>query len=125
MLWLVDHALYMCEHHGECRTTGQMHVYFGPLDVLFGEMSDAFDGKDNVLSALDWTEKRIEEPVNCAKSDELGIDYTHVDDVYTAYQFYLNHKWSLQKKPPTWHIKGGPIDPPKWYMPNFAAVVEE
>ena len=43
--------------------------------------------------------------VNKAARKDLGIDYTHIEDIYEAYQLYLNHRWELDKKVPTWYGK--------------------
>jgi hypothetical protein len=31
-----------------------------------------------------------------------GIDYTHMEDVFIAYQLYLNDRWNNDKKEPIW-----------------------
>lgn len=40
--------------------------------------------------------------VNCARNAQLGIDYTDVDNVFVAYQLYLNARWDTDKRQPTW-----------------------
>lgn len=40
---------------------------------------------------------------NAAANKSLGVDYTHIDSVFTAYQLYLADRWDTDKKPPTWY----------------------
>jgi len=44
----------------------------------------------------------LSDHANCAASEKLGISYKHLDCVYDAYKLYLNDKWELDKKEPTW-----------------------
>lgn len=39
---------------------------------------------------------------NCARNKGLKIDYTMLDDVFTAYQLYLNDRWETDKNSPKW-----------------------
>jgi len=39
---------------------------------------------------------------NCAAREDLGISYKHLEDVHQAYKLYLNERWDLDKKEPTW-----------------------
>lgn len=39
---------------------------------------------------------------NCAANKKLGISYKHIDDVYLAYQLYLQERWELDKREPKW-----------------------
>lgn len=43
--------------------------------------------------------------VNKAHHLDKGIDYSHVEDVYLAYQLYLNHRWDTDDWIPTWYGK--------------------
>lgn len=36
--------------------------------------------------------------VNNAKRKDLGLDFTHLDDVFEAYKQYLDARWELEKK---------------------------
>lgn len=40
--------------------------------------------------------------VNCAANLSKGISYKHMDDVFLAYQCYLNDRWDTDKEVPTW-----------------------
>lgn len=39
---------------------------------------------------------------NCAARKEEGIDYTHLDDVFEAYQLYMNDRWDTAKRTLKW-----------------------
>ncbi len=41
--------------------------------------------------------------INCARNSAQGVDYTDVEDVCTAYKLYLNDRWDLDKRTPTWY----------------------
>lgn len=42
---------------------------------------------------------------NCACRRELGIDYTHIEDVELAYKLYMADRWEIGKVPPKWYGK--------------------
>lgn len=46
---------------------------------------------------------------NCARREDLGVDYTHVKPVTQAYRLYLRHRWLLQKQPPSWTRRPPPV----------------
>lgn len=52
--------------------------------------------------ALRLPEKGLTEFVNCARSKELGIDYTHVSNVFDAYKLYMDNRWSVDTIKLTW-----------------------
>jgi len=39
---------------------------------------------------------------NCAAKKDAGIDYTYMNDVFLAYQMYMNDRWDGDSKQPTW-----------------------
>ena len=41
--------------------------------------------------------------VNCARNNELNIDYTLIKDVHLAYRKYLSDRWRTDKRAPTWY----------------------
>jgi len=43
---------------------------------------------------------------NCARNKSLNLDYTHVENTQIAYQLYLNDRWDLDKRKPTWRGVG-------------------
>lgn len=45
--------------------------------------------------ALRLPEKGLTKFVNCARSKDLGIDYTNVDNVFQAYFGYMNDRWNM------------------------------
>lgn len=40
---------------------------------------------------------------NVAANKKLGIDYTHIHCVFTAYQLYLASRWECDSVPPKWY----------------------
>jgi len=40
--------------------------------------------------------------VNCARNNEKGVDYTHINDVHLAYQMYMDERFATDIRPPTW-----------------------
>jgi hypothetical protein len=46
---------------------------------------------------------------NAASNKSLGLDFTRVQDVHSAYRQYLLARWALAKTPPTWRD-----GPPAW-----------
>lgn len=47
-------------------------------------------------------EGEMTEFANCARNQSVGVDYTHESDVFKAYRLYLNDRWGLDKRTPTW-----------------------
>lgn len=45
--------------------------------------------------ALKLPEKGLTPFVNCARSKDLGLDFTHVEDVFEAYKMYMDKRWEL------------------------------
>lgn len=39
---------------------------------------------------------------NCARNLSIGVDFSHVEDVYKAYTLYLQQRWKLDKRAPMW-----------------------
>lgn len=46
---------------------------------------------------------------NCARNKSLDLDFTHLP-VHDAYKAYLNARWDMDKRPPTWTN----AEPPSW-----------
>lgn len=40
---------------------------------------------------------------NCAAHQKLGLDYKQINPVTLAYQLYLNDRWDMDKRTPTWY----------------------
>lgn len=45
--------------------------------------------------ALKMSDEGLTPFVNCARSKDLGIDYTDVEDVFAAYFGYMNDRWDM------------------------------
>ena len=52
----------------------------------------------------------LTEFVNCARNQERGVDYSHVEDVHKAYRLYMNDRWKERNITLTW--KWG--EEPEW-----------
>ncbi len=48
--------------------------------------------------------------VNATRHKELGIDFTHIENVHEAYRLYLNARWPHDKRAPVWKNRNRP----KW-----------
>ena len=53
--------------------------------------------------------------LNAAKNKSLGVDYSSVPNVFTAYKLYLRHRWATDKREPTWSTPRRVL-----YKPSFA-----
>jgi hypothetical protein len=67
------------------------------------------------LPVLDWCSDLIgkyRRPptwwANCAQRTDLGVSFTHLDDVQLAYRHYLTERWALDTRVPTWHGRNLP-----------------
>lgn len=93
--WMIDytHALYAeyCKRYGP-----KNHKAHDKLTVLLT--------KYNLLDCVPSKGERTAF-VNCAASKAHGVDYTHMEDVYTAYALYLSDRWELDKREPSWECK--------------------
>jgi hypothetical protein len=47
----------------------------------------------------------LTEFVNCAANNSLNISFKRIPNVHLAYRFYLNERWRLDKREPTWYAK--------------------
>jgi hypothetical protein len=41
--------------------------------------------------------------VNCARSKDVGVDYTHIRNVHAAYRLYHRERWSMDTINLSWH----------------------
>lgn len=48
----------------------------------------------------------FEDPPNCARREDIGVDFTHIEDVYKAYRNYLIERFRLDKLKPRYHRSG-------------------
>jgi len=90
-LWLWKHGKALCKEYTKRR--GRIHACKSVLDRI--EWMFVYIPKGERTSF-----------VNCAANDKLGVSFKHVDDVCKAYQLYLNQRWELDKRPPTWYGVG-------------------
>lgn len=88
--WLWDHMVALTKEYEKRR---------GKTHLSYTKMMEADLPKiaDKLLPNLPLTEKP-----NCAARKSMGISYKHVEDVYTAYQLYLDDRWNTDKFEPTW-----------------------
>lgn len=86
-LWLLDHMKALLNEYS--KRYNKTHKCAEYVEFLSAN-SDA-------LPSLGLTPKP-----NCAANNSLGISYKHIDNVYEAYQLYLNHRWDLDKREPQW-----------------------
>ena len=85
--WLYDHAVALCNEYS--RIYGKEHACMSVLKQI--------KGLETCLPDIGLTPF-----ANCARSKEKGLDYTNVNDVYSAYQQYLASRWALDKRKPEW-----------------------
>lgn len=85
--WLLKHTIALAEQ--KFKRQGKTHKSFNLVSRLM-ELSDLIPDGD--LSPF----------VNCARRADMGIDYTHIEDVHEAYQLYLNDRWDRDTIEPTW-----------------------
>lgn len=99
----------------ECRENMQWAINYA--FCLFFEFQRRFGTKthksiDKLFNLMDITDfsflpenGQMTDFANCARAEKLGIDYTHMDDVHSAYRLYLYDRWCNDKRKPTWSAK--------------------
>jgi len=85
--WLYEHGMALCNEYS--RIYGRTHACVKVLQQMKGE--------ETVLPDIGLTPFP-----NCARSKEKGLDYSHVDNVYSAYKLYLADRWAGDKRKPEW-----------------------
>lgn len=88
LLWLCDYTEALYERYRRSGGTAYKNVPDNLQRVRYG--------------ALRISEERLTEFVNCARSKDLGIDYTHVSDIHKAYFGYMNDRWDMDTIKLTW-----------------------
>jgi hypothetical protein len=86
-MWLWDHAIALCNEYE--RIYDRQHAC---RKILY----EIYDKKD-ILPDIGMTKF-----ANCARSKEKGIDHTNEEDIFKAYQSYLNDRWDTDKRLPEW-----------------------
>ena len=86
--WTVKHGLALAAEYtyryDKVHKTGQLLYELGAYDHLFPDIGQT--------------------PfVNCAANKDKGISYKDHDNVFVAYQLYLNDRWDTDKLEPTWY----------------------
>ena len=97
--WLWEHAVSLLKIYGD--TYERVHKTGRVLDVL-GNISigDVFPNVRQTPFA------------NCARRDDMDIDFTHITPVTEAYREYLKARWALDTRAPTWKER----DLPRWMV---------
>ena len=88
--WVVDYTVALFDEYKRRRNKTE-HKSMRIIDLI---------NKNNLLSVLPDAERTPF--VNCAKSLNLGIDYSHVENTHLAYILYLQDRWNNDKREPTW-----------------------
>lgn len=88
LLWLCDYTEALYARYKRAGGKAYMSVPFNLQRVREG--------------ALRLPDKGLTPFVNCARSKDLGIDYTDVEDVFTAYKLYLGDRWERDTITLTW-----------------------
>lgn len=88
--WLLRHAIALCHEKRRRYPDNKPHEY--------EKLISFFRSHAKVLPSFKLTAF-----VNCAANKEKGIDYKHIDDVFLAYQLYLNDRWETDARTPTWY----------------------
>ena len=86
--WLHRHFVALCdEYTSRYNKTHKCAQYIGELESLSSYIPDG----------------ELTPFANCAANQSVGISYKHMDDVVSAYKLYLDDRWSLDKRTPTWY----------------------
>lgn len=85
-LWLLSHAFFLVEEYE--KRYNKVHKCKSILEKIKDRYHYIPQGP---LTSF----------VNCARNKGLGIDYTNHNDIFTAYQKYLNDRWDNDKRTPT------------------------
>lgn len=89
-LWLCDYTEALYDRY---KRSGGLAFTNVPSNLL--------NVRDGSLKLLD---KGLTPFVNCARSKDLGIDYTDIPDVFEAYRLYMSARWAVDKIKLTWSI---------------------
>lgn len=89
-LWLLRHTVALMHEKRKRYPENKPHLYEQHINYLHKHV--------NLLPNTKLTPF-----VNCASRMDLDINYKDVDDVFLAYQMYLNDRWDTDKRTPTWY----------------------
>ncbi len=84
------------------------------FEALLAEYTDAYGREHKSGDLLPAFYEHLEaipegdltEFANCARNKSLGLDFTDVACVFTAYKLYLMERWWTDKREPTWSRSG-------------------
>jgi hypothetical protein len=79
--WLFEHAIALSNEY--TRRYGKVHKCHAVLSEIKDRIND--------LPDVEFTD-----PPNCARRSDIGVDYTHIDDVYKAYRNYVLARFKLE-----------------------------
>lgn len=87
-LWLYHHGIALCKEY----------------TARYGKVHKSQSVIENLLYVADYLPNTGMTPfANCAANKQHGIDYKSEPIVYVAYQKYLNDRWELTDKNPTYY----------------------
>jgi hypothetical protein len=89
--WLWRHGMALCDIYFV--RYGRVHACAGPIEDMLSTIND------EVLSSI--CGDRPTSFQNSARNGEHKLDFTHLP-VHEAYRTYLAHRWSTDKRLPTW-----------------------
>jgi hypothetical protein len=88
--WLLMYFINLCGEY--TKQYGKTHKCESLLDL--------FSKYENTIPAGE-----LEEFVNCAANNGLGLDYKHVTPTTEAYTLYLQERWKTDKNTPKWRTQ--------------------
>lgn len=89
-LWTLRHFSALCyeytKRYGKIHKSSALYPYLKDLaeSIPEGEMTEF---------------------TNCAANESLGISFKHISNVFLAYKLYLDARWKLDARTPTWKGK--------------------
>jgi len=85
-LWLFNYVLELYSQRGRPHKTSRLFPVF-----------ENFSSRSSNFTATKQTPF-----VNCARAKDLGVDYTHIPNVYAAYRLYHRERWSMDTIKLSW-----------------------
>jgi hypothetical protein len=99
--WLILHAEWLLKEYS--RRYDREHASSTIILCAADRMPELIRGKRIPVERTEF--------VNCARSLARGLDFTHVNDVHSAYRQYMAAKWKVDGMNARWTRRG----PPTWY----------
>lgn len=85
-LWLVNYVETLYEQRKRAHKTSRLF----PMFKCFSEQPSNFPLTEQTPF------------VNCARAKDLGVDYTHIPNVYAAYRLYHRERWGMDTIKLSW-----------------------